>query len=305
VLRGRGTGAWRRWILVPTVVVLLLVAAGLGVILARPSGKPANQSPGNPTQGAQAARAQAASWIVQQVGRGEIVSCDPVMCAALLDKGFASSNLDQLGPTATDPLASGLVVATGVLRSQFGSRLTSVYAPLAIARFGYGNDEVDLRAVAPEGAPVYQAGFRRDFATRKSLGAQLLTSSSVSAEPQAKRQLTGGLVDTRLIATISFIAKAKYPIHIVTFGDPSPRADPGVPLRAVVVERDGQAPSSTAELDSLRTFLHAQQPPYLPAGTQIVRLASGRSALRIQFAAPEPPGLLGSGTPVVKNTSRL
>ena len=53
-------------------------------------------------------------------------------------------------------------------------------------------------------------------------------------------------------------------------------------------------------LNSLRGFLQAQQPPYLPASTQIVPVAGGQSALRIQFGAPSPLGLLSPNNPIVK-----
>ena len=47
-----------------------------------------------------------------------------------------------------------MIAATAVLRSQFGPRLVSVYAPVAIAKFGTGSAEVNIRVVAPDGAPL-------------------------------------------------------------------------------------------------------------------------------------------------------
>jgi hypothetical protein len=288
-----------------TLALVILAAAGVGVALTSGGTKaprqPGRGNPANPVLSAQAARGQAAAWITQQVGRNTIVSCDPVMCSALLAKGFPAANLDSLGPNAPDPLASGLIAATAVLRSQFGARLGSVYAPVTLARFGTGGAEVDIRVVAPYGAPVYAGQFRADLTDRKTVGAQLLQNAKIVASPSARRQLASGLVDSRLLATLATMADFVHPLQIVSFGGASPGADPGIPLRTAVVTGAASTPAGRAAvLTSLRGFTLAQQPPYLPGSTQIVRVAAGQSVLRIQFAAPSPLGLLSAGHPVVK-----
>jgi hypothetical protein len=293
-----------RWLRVAALVVVVLVAAGAGVALSRHSTS-ANPSQDNGVLTAQAARGQAASWIAAQVGRNTIVSCDPVMCSVLQAHGYPVGNLNALGPNAPDPLDSDLIAATSVLRSQFGSRLTSVYAPLLIAKFGTGSAEVDVRAVAPDGGPVYRSQFSADLAARKTLGAELLRDPKIAAEPAARRALADGLVDARLLATISTLSDL-HPLSIVEFGDASPGAAAGVALRsATLLSGIGGSSSSAAGLGALATFLRGQQPPYLPAITQIVRLTSGDSALRVQFTAPAPLGLLNTGQtdagqPIVK-----
>jgi len=291
-----GTG---RWIRAVTLALVVLLAAVLGVALSRNT-KSVKPSQGNAVLSAEAARSQAASWIVGQVSRDAIVSCDPVMCSVLEAHGYLASSLDVLTPSAPDPLDSDLIAATAVLRSQFGSRLTSVYAPVVIASFGTGSAAVDIRAIAPDGGPAYLTQFRADSAARKSEGAQLLQKTSITVASAARRQLAGGLVDSRLLVTIATMAHLQ-PLNIVTFGDASPGASPGVPLRsATLTGGTGGSADSAAVLSSLRAFIGAQQPPYLPAATQIVRLATGQSALRFQFAALGPLGLLNAGPPVVK-----
>jgi hypothetical protein len=294
-----------RRIRMATLALVILAAAGVGVALTRGGTKaprqPGRGNPANPVLSVQAARAQAAAWISQQAGRNTIVSCDPVMCSALLAHGFPAGNVNALGPNAPDPLASDLIAATGVLRSHFGARLGSVYAPVTLARFGTGSAEVDIRVVAPDGAAVYLGQFRADVADRKTVGAQLLHNSKIVVDSSARRQLTSGMVDSRLLATLATMADFVHPLQIVSFGGASPGADPGVPLRTAVVSgAAGGSAGSTAVLTSLRGFLQAQQPPYLPASAQIVRVAAGQGALRIQFAAPSPLGLLSAGNPVVK-----
>ena len=190
--------------------------------LSRPGGKGAGpalpQGGANPVRTAQAARSAAAAWIEQQVSRGTIVSCDPVMCSALVAHGFPAANLDPLRPSTPDPLTSEMIAATAVLRSQFGSRLTSVYAPITLASFGTGSAEVDVRVIASDGSPAYMRQFRADLTARKAYGAQILHNSKIVVAPPARRQLASGMVDSRLLLTISTAAHQGHRLRVVSFG---------------------------------------------------------------------------------------
>jgi hypothetical protein len=293
-----------RWAGVAVLTAVLLAGAGLAMALSRPDGK----APGRPREGganpvrtAQAARAAAAAWIEQQVSGGTIVSCDPVMCSVLLAHGFPAADLDPLGPSTPDPLTSNMIAATAVLRSQFGPRLTSVYAPIILASFGTGSAEVDVRVIASDGSPAYMRQFRADLKARKAYGAQILHNSKIVVAPPARRQLASGMVDSRLLMTISTAAHQGHRLRVVSFGAAAPGASPGVPVRSAVIAGAASGPGArTAVLDKLRRFWLGQRAPFLPASTQIVPAASGQSALRIQFAAPSLLKLLGAGNPVVK-----
>jgi len=82
----------------------------------------------------------------------------------------------------------------------------------------------------------------------------------------------------------------------VAFGDAGPGFGADSPLRsAELADTGGTAgTSASAYLRSVLAFLHAQRAPYLPARAGTVRLAGGRTVLRIEFAAPSPLGLLGN-----------
>jgi hypothetical protein len=290
---------WFRLVALGLVVALAAVA---GVVLARGNTKtpaPRSSATSNPVLTAQAARTQAAGWVAGQVSKNAIVSCDPVMCSALQSHGFPGSNLDQLGPSAPDPLDSNLIVATNVLRSQFGTRLTSVYAPVVLASFGTGSAEVQVRAVAPDGAPAYLAQLSSDFAARKSFGRTLLRNSNLVASAAAKRELELGQVDSRLISVIGTLGES-HSFAIVSFGGATTGESAQVPLRSAILASRTSGSTAASALESLRSFLIAQQPPYLPASMQIVRLPTGQKELSVRFAAPYPLGLLGSSRSVVK-----
>lgn len=289
---------WWRVIGAVLVVLVVFAAGGLTVVLLRNngSGSPARGSSapsGTPglaqVQAAAAARQQAAAWVTAQVSHSAVVSCDPDMCAALQARGFPAGDLMTLGPAATDPLGSAVIVSTATVRSEFGSRLTSVYAPTVIASFGSGPARVDIRVYAAGGAAAYLAAFRADQAVRQRLGNVLLRNSRVSETPAARAQLAAGQVDTRLLAIIATLS-AGGQVSIAAFGDAGPGASAGVPLRTV--ELASPPGAKGGYLPSVLALLNAQQAPYLPDSATIVRLADGRQVVRIEFAAPSPLGLL-------------
>ncbi len=288
----------RRQLMIGLIVLAaaILVASGLLIIAIprhTPAPAPAGAGAGAGT-GALGAitnvRRETAAWVARQVSPSAIVACDPVMCTALQAQGLAPQNLLTLQPAASDPLGSDVVVATAAVRSQFGSRLASVYAPTVIASFGSGAARIDVRAVAADGAAAYEAALTSDRLARRAAGAQLLGNRRITAVPAAARELAGGQVDSRLLIMLAAIA-ARYPMHIVAFGAPAPGASPDVPL--LTVDVTGTTAQSAAELRQVQTLLRAQLPPYHPLHVQVLAPA-GQTTLRIDFGAPSPLGLLGA-----------
>jgi hypothetical protein len=102
------------------------------------------------------------------------------MCAALQAGGVAAGRLLVLGTSASDPLGSDLVVATPALRSQFGARLASVYAPVVIASFGAGAARIEIRAVAADGTAAYNSALAADRSARISAGRQLIGNRHIT-----------------------------------------------------------------------------------------------------------------------------
>jgi hypothetical protein len=238
-------------------------------------------------QAATAARMAAAQWIAGQVSPSAIVACDPAMCAALQASGVAAGRLLVLGTSAADPLGSDLVVATPALRSQFGARLASVYAPVVIASFGSGAARIDIRAVAADGAAAYDSALAADRSARIAAGDQLIGNRRIAMTAAAATVLRAGQVDPRLLAMLAALA-AQQPLRVLAFGDPSPGAGEAIPLRSVELAPASAGATSAAELRSMLSFLQAQQSPFLPATAALVH----QSALSVEYAAPSPLGLL-------------
>jgi hypothetical protein len=290
----------RGWRVAAAIVVALVVfaAGGLTAALLRKGGqgnaaaaggRPSAAAGSGAVQAATAARQQAAAWVAAQVSHTAVVSCDPAMCAALQAKGFPAGDLMTLGPGSNNPLGSAVIVATAAVRSLFGSRLTSVYAPTAVASFGSGAAQISVRVYAAGGASSYLASLKADEQSRISVGRQLLRNARVSAAPAARQQLVTGQVDSRLLITIATLS-GQGPVSIVAFGDSGPGASPGAPLREA--ELIAPANAKSGYLRSTISLLQAQQQPYLANSVTLVQLANGQQAVRIEFAAPSPLGLL-------------
>jgi hypothetical protein len=235
---------------------------------------------------------EAAAWVATQVSRSAVVSCDPVMCQALEKHAIPPRDLHELKPGSPGPLRSDAIVVTAAIRAEFGTSLTSVYAPGVIASFGSAGTRIDIRVIAPEGAAAYRSALSADLAARKEAGPQLLLNPRISASVTARRQLTSGQVDSRLMLTLAQVA-SMWPVSIVTFGNLAPGASPGIPLRyAYLAQASGEASAGpAAQARQMSIFLHGLRGFYSSARIQTVHLA-GHNVVRIEFAAPSALGLL-------------
>jgi hypothetical protein len=242
-------------------------------------------------------RQHAAAWITAQVSHAAIVSCDPVMCQALMAARFPAGDLLTLGPSATDPMGSQIVADDTVLRNQLGSKLPDVYAPVILARFGAGTTQVEVRVEAADGARAYQLAQSADLLARQQAGRELLASHGLHPSAAARQAIAAGQVDSRLLVTLVALLGQQYPVYVDSFGDLGPGASPGVPSRSMqidgLVRRGHHAPSRY--LHAVLHFLASQQPPYR-AGVSVLHLPGARTVIQIEFAAPSPQGLLGDRT---------
>jgi hypothetical protein len=301
---GRRPGSRRRAGVFGLVIVVF--AAGALTIAIAQSRAPRASGPAGPQRAgvvklstaalaaATANRQQAAAWIAAQVSRSDIVSCDPVMCAALQASGFPAGDLLSLSASANDPLGSQIVVATTALRSQFGSRLPDVYAPVVIASFGTGATRVDVRIEAPDGSQAYLVAQRADLLARQAAGEQLLRNSHLHVSGASRQALAAGRVDPRLLITLAALTGQGFQVYISRFGDAGPGAAADVPLRMTRISAliPRRHPGRDHYLRSVVKFLRVQRTPLL-ASTTVVHVPGGKTVIQIRFGAPSPLGLLG------------
>jgi serine/threonine protein kinase len=295
--RRRSRRTWRRRRAAVLLTAILLVAGvgGLAFNLPRSGAVSQRLADSHAPLSSQdltaeaAARTEAITWILQQVSRAAIVSCDPQVCTDLANSGFPSANLLTLGPGSTDPLGSNLVVATAAIRAQFGGRLASVYAPAIIASFGSRNARIDVRLVFPGGTAKYRAVQQAALSARKAADAQLLANGQIEVSATARAQLLSGAIDPQLPLLLVAMAHT-HPVYIVDFVNQSPSGGPASLLRSVDLAMVDTTTHLTpaAYLGWIQAFAGAQTAQYRPSWVQQVTLRTGQAVLRIGYGAPSP-----------------
>ena len=118
--------------------------------------------------------------------------------------------------------------------------------------------------------------------------------SNLTMSAEVKRQLLAGAPDLRLLLAITSLL-SKQSIDILDFGNIPPGADGTIPLRYADLAESDQAAHLTgsAYVRALRADLDSM-PSMPPSHHGSCReTVDGQAALRIEFAAPSPLGLLG------------
>ena len=209
-------------------------------------------------------------------------------CAPRCRRTVWPGNLLVWRPSAADPLGSDVVMATAAVRSQFGSRLSGVYAPEVLASFGTGGLRIDVRAVAPYGAAANRATLAADVAARCAAGRQLLRNrgSRYRRGPgrAGRRQGRSPPADR---------AGVRGRGHTGAGHRLRARGPPGQRQRTAAGHAGGRpAPGNRPAADP-RPRAHAA--PAVPAGPGgNPGRTAGAPVLDIEFAAPSPVGLLGT-----------
>jgi len=282
------------------VTAFFLVLIAVGSLAAAVSLHIANSSSGNGAAALQRqevqTRAQAASWVAQQVNRGDVVSCDQPMCAALRADGFPAGKLLVLEPTSDPPVTSAVVVVTAAVRSMFGSSIDAAWAPDVLTTIGSGAAEITIRLIAPHGALAYQSALQAGVAGRKQYGTALLNNNQIVLSQAAQNQLAAGQVDPRLVLAIASLASDQ-PIDVARFENIGPGVSADLPLRFADLTVNGNAAhmSSSAYMSAVQTYLSSQSSQLGPVNGQQA-LSGGQHIFRVEFAAPSPLGSIS--TPV-------
>jgi hypothetical protein len=247
--------------------------------------KPA-PSPDVAARAAAAAQSTAVSWMTSQVSSAAMIGCYPALCTALQVQGVSADRLVPLGSNMAGLLKTDVIATLPAA----DPGLVNQYAPAVIASFGSGAARIEIRAVAPAGAAAYRSALRADLQARQSAGAQLLRNSRIRFSAADAARIRAGQVDSRLLATLAALS-SQFPLRVLALADSSP----GAPLlfREMTVVRAG-AGNGRAALAAALVMVNAQEGPYLPARAALVQAGSGPDALDIQFAAPNPLGLLST-----------
>jgi hypothetical protein len=133
------------------------------------------------------------------------------------------------------------------------------------------------------------------MAAAKAAGARLLADRRITVQTSARSQLTGGLVDLRLMSALTALSR-QLPVSVVGFGNVGPGVSAGLPLRYADLSPTSQAGGLTQAgyAQSVRSALSGLDTSFRPVRTVPVVLPDGQAVLRVEFTAPSPLGMSGS-----------
>jgi len=158
---------------IPIVFVVVSDPVGAGFVesLARPGGNATGFS--QPEYGTSTKLLELLKEIAPGVTR-----------AAVLRDSTTPNGIGQFGAiqAMAPSLGVEVIVATPALRSQFGPRLATVYAPLLLASFGTGAQRIDIRYLAPGGTAARAWPRSPGRALRTICGGRLFDNGSIRQE---------------------------------------------------------------------------------------------------------------------------
>jgi hypothetical protein len=236
-------------------------------------------------------RADAAAWVKMQVSPDTAIACDKQMCSALAASGFSARYLHVLGPTSPPPVDATLVIQTAVIRRLFGTSLNTRVAPAVLTTIGSGPAEITIRAIAQGGVTLYRQALEAGQRARQENEAVLLDFKRITPSIAARKTITDGDADPRLIVAITYLARYE-PVDIVDFGSDAVNQSGDLPLRYadLAVKDAATHMSSSAYVAAMRADLILVPSQYRPQWIGEVRLPSGMWVLRIDEGAPSPLG---------------
>lgn len=259
---GRRRAAFATGSIAAALVVLLLVA-GAGP-LTRPV-----PSTGGP---------DLVAWLLSESVGGAPIRADALDRAELLAAGIPAARL--LDPD--DPPAEGELVLVADRPSAGlagpGSSSCGEDAVVATTSRGTGGAPATVCRTDGGGATV-----TAERPARARLGASLADNPALTLAPPAEAALRTGAVDPRLMLVLAAMTTA-HEIGVADF--PAVDLDsPAIPRRRVLLDSvDGTDPAGS---ELLRTWLSAQQAPFVPALVE-----PDGAALLVGYPVPPPGGLL-------------
>jgi hypothetical protein len=126
------------------------------------------------------------------------------------------------------------------------------------------------------------------MAAAKAAGTRLLADRRTTVQASARSQLTGGLVDLRLISALTALSR-HLPVSVVGFGNVGPGGSAGIPLRyADLSTSPAGGLTQAGYARSVRSALSGLDTSFRPVRTVLMVRPDGQAVLRVEFTAPSP-----------------
>ncbi|MET0296319.1 MAG: glycosyltransferase family 39 protein [Microbacterium sp.] len=162
---------------------------------------------------------QAQAWLGDNASRDQRLIVDDAMWVDLVEAGWDRDNVVWYYKLDTDPAVQAIspngwrdadyVITTDSMRS-FPGAFPEVSAALdnsvVVASFGEGNQAVEVRRIAVDGADAVAAAQTAAAESQSALGGELAENPLVALSGDDRALLTDGRVDARVIALLGALA---------------------------------------------------------------------------------------------------
>jgi hypothetical protein len=225
--------------------------------------------------------AAAVEWARIQLSHDVPLVADAQTRSALSAAGF--TQVTQLSSTTTAIPAFGYLFDTAAVRAAApGSSAvsTALASSVAVADFGSGTDQVDVRQAVTDSATVVGARKAADATTRQTAERELLQNPAFTATGNAVGVLGQGQLDLRAATVLAYLANSTT-VRVGNVSINGPEQLAGLPVRSIDVTIGAPA--------VMQTIVSGLPVAYQP--TSVTQLSTGAVRMVWPIAAEPLPGL--------------
>lgn len=216
---------------------------------------------------------QAEQWVGDNVSKSSRLLVDDAMWVDLVEDGFARNNVVWYYKLDTDGAVerqspngwkdSDYVITTDSMRTGGNSSSDvrqAIENSTAVATFGSGDQQVEVRRIHAEGSSAAQTAITRASDLRKTMGTELASNPALRADDGTKSQFRAGQVDSRAMIALGQVL-ADQDVRVDRFTPLT--GETGQPFRTVVLHT-----SDVASAERVAATLDAMSESFRPASVE-------------------------------------
>ncbi|ROP74271.1 glycosyltransferase family 39 protein [Curtobacterium sp. PhB115] len=216
---------------------------------------------------------QAEQWVGDNVSKSSRLLVDDAMWVDLVDDGFARNNVVWYYKLDTDGAVerqspngwkdSDYVITTDSMRTGGNSSSDvrqAIQNSTAVATFGSGDQQVEVRRIHAEGSSAAEAAITRASDVRKTMGTELALNPNLRADDGTKSQFRAGQVDSRAMIALGQVL-ADQDVRVDRFSPLT--GETGQPFRTAVLHTN-----TAASAERVAATLDAMSDRFKPASVE-------------------------------------
>ncbi|TCL87628.1 4-amino-4-deoxy-L-arabinose transferase-like glycosyltransferase [Curtobacterium sp. PhB142] len=216
---------------------------------------------------------QAEQWVGDNVSKSSRLLVDDAMWVDLVEDGFARNNVVWYYKLDTDGAVerqspngwkdSDYVITTDSMRTGGNSSSDirqAIENSTAVATFGSGDQQVEVRRIHAEGSTAAQTAITRASDLRKTMGTELASNPALRADDGTKSQFRAGQVDSRAMIALGQVL-ADQDVRVDRFTPLT--GETGQPFRTAVLHT-----SDAASAERVAATFEAMPDSFRPASVE-------------------------------------